>query len=49
MEVIQALEEDLGVPVIHPICTRSWEIQRRLNVRQPVKGYGQLLADMPID
>ena len=49
MEVIQMLEEDLGVPVIHPICTRSWEIQRRLNVRQPVKGYGQLLADMPLD
>ena len=49
MEVIDALEEDLGVPVIHPICTRSWEIQRRLNVRQPVKGYGQLLRDMPID
>ena len=49
MEMIDALEEDLGVPVIHPICTRSWEIQRRLNVRQKVKGYGRLLAEMPID
>ncbi len=49
MEMIGALEADLGVPVIHPICTRSWEIQRRLNVRQPVTGYGRLLAEMPVD
>ena len=38
MEVIDMLEQDLGVPVIHPIVTRSWEIQLRLSVRQPVKG-----------
>ena len=49
MEVIDALEADLGVPVLHPICARSWEIQRRLSIRQPVKGYGTLLADMPLD
>ena len=49
MEVIDMLEQDLGVPVIHPIVTRSWEIQLRLSVRQPVKGYGRLLAEMPRD
>jgi maleate isomerase len=49
MEVIQMLEEDLGVPVVHPIPARSWEIQRRLNVRQPVEGFGCLLSDMPVD
>ena len=49
MEVIQMLEEDLGVPVIHPICTRSWEIQRRQRVRQPIEGFGRLLEEMPID
>jgi maleate isomerase len=49
MEVIDLLEQDLGVPVIHPITARSWEIQRRLNVRQPIEGYGQLLSDMPLD
>jgi maleate isomerase len=49
MEVIDMLEQDLGVPVIHPIVTRSWEIQLRLSVRQPIKGYGRLLAEMPRD
>ena len=49
MEVIQMLEEDLGVPVIHPITARSWEIQRRFNVRQPINGFGQLLSEMPVD
>lgn len=46
MEMIEELEQDLGVPVIHPIPARAWEIQRRLNVRQPVEGYGRLMAEM---
>ncbi len=49
MEMIQELEDDLGVPVIHPIPTRAWEIQRRLHVRRPVEGYGRLLSEMPAD
>ena len=47
MEVIDMLESDLGVPVVHPIVTRAWEIQVRLSVRQPMQGYGRLLAEMP--
>ena len=47
MEMIEELEQDCGVPVIHPIPTRSWEIQRRLCVNQPIDGYGRLLAEMP--
>ncbi|RXZ32712.1 hypothetical protein D9O50_14980 [Oxalobacteraceae bacterium CAVE-383] len=47
MEVIDLLEQDLGVPVIHPVPARCWEIQRRLVIRQPVRGYGRLLAEMP--
>jgi len=35
-----------GVPVIHPGVTQCWEIQKRLRVRQPQKGYGQLLAGL---
>ena len=46
LEVIDLLEQDLGVPVIHPVPARCWEIQRRLSVRQPVQGYGRLLAEM---
>jgi maleate cis-trans isomerase len=49
LDIVQALEDDLGCPVIHPVATRAWEIQRRLHVRQKRTGFGQLLADMPID
>lgn len=46
MEVIDLLEQDLGVPVIHPVPARCWEIQHRLSIREPVRGYGRLLAEM---
>jgi len=46
LNIIDTLEEDLGVPVIHPVPARCWEIQHRLSVNQPVKGYGRLLAEM---
>ena len=46
LPVIDMLEQDLGVPVVHPVPARCWEIQRRLSIRQPVKGYGRLLAEM---
>lgn len=45
--IVEALEQDLGVPVVQPTAARVWEIQRRLHVRQPVKGYGTLLATLP--
>jgi len=47
MDVIEALENDLGVPVIHPVAARCWEIQKRLSIRQPIRGQGRLLAEMP--
>jgi maleate isomerase len=43
LPIIETLEQDLQVPVVHPVPARVWEIQKRLHVRQPVKGYGQLL------
>ena len=46
LSIIDTLEQDLGVPVIHPVPARCWEIQHRLSVNQPVKGYGRLLAEM---
>jgi maleate cis-trans isomerase len=46
LDVIDMLEQDLGVPVVHPIPARCWEIQLRLSIRQPVQGYGRLLAEM---
>jgi maleate isomerase len=47
LEVIDILEQDLGIPVVHPVTARCWEIQRRLVINQPVRGYGRLLAEMP--
>jgi maleate isomerase len=46
LPVIDMLEQDLGVPVVHPVPARCWEIQHRLSIREPVKGYGRLLAEM---
>lgn len=47
LRVIEMLEQDLGVPVVHPIPARCWEIQKMLHVRQPVSGCGRLLGKMP--
>src|SRR5258706_700096 len=47
LDIIEALEEDLGVPVIHPGVTQCWVIQKRLAVREPRTRYGHLLAELP--
>jgi maleate isomerase len=47
LDIIITLEQDLQVPVVHPVPARVWAIQKRLHVRQPVKGYGKLLEEMP--
>lgn len=49
LDIVDVLEQDLGIPVIHPVVSRAWEIQRRLHVRQKLAGFGRLLAEMPID
>lgn len=46
LPVIDVLEQDLGLPVVHPVPARCWEIQKRLHINQPVAGYGMLLANM---
>ena len=46
-EPSMALAASLGVPVVHPVTARAWEIQKRLRVRKPVKGYGRLLETLP--
>jgi maleate isomerase len=47
LDVIHLLEEDLQVPVIHPVPARVWAVEKRLHVRQPMKGFGRLLEEMP--
>jgi maleate cis-trans isomerase len=47
LDIVETLEEDLQVPVIHAVPARVWAVQKRLHIRQPVSGYGQLLQTMP--
>jgi maleate isomerase len=47
LKAVELLEQDLQVPVVHSVAARSWEIQKRLHVRQPVMGHGRLLKEMP--
>ena len=47
LDTIRLLEQDLQVPVIHPVPARVWAVQKRLHVRQPVTGFGRLLEVMP--
>jgi maleate isomerase len=47
LDIIEKLEQALSVPVVHPGPARCWETQIRLGFRQPVPGYGRLLAQMP--
>ena len=41
------LERDLGVPVFHAVPVQCWDIQRHLGIREPVRGFGRLIAEMP--
>ena len=47
LPIIKLLEADLGVPVIHPVPARVWEVQKRLHINEPREGFGHLLKAMP--
>ena len=47
LDIIHLLEEDLQVPVVHAVTARVWAVQKRLHLRQKVKGFGKLLEEMP--
>ena len=47
LPIIRLLEQDLQVPVVHPIPARVWAIQKELHIRESVEGYGRLLEEMP--
>jgi maleate isomerase len=47
LDVVPLLEQDLQIPVVCAVAARVWAIQKRLSVRQPVKGRGMLLETMP--
>jgi maleate isomerase len=47
LNIVATLEQDLQVPVVHAVPARVWAVQKRLHVKQPVRGYGHLLEEMP--
>jgi len=47
LDIIEPLEQDLGVPVVHHLPAQAWEIQKRLHVNQPKQGLGRLLREIP--
>lgn len=47
LKVVKLLEQDLQVPVIYALAAKIWDVQKRLHVRQPIKGYGRLLEELP--
>jgi len=48
LDIIERLEGELGIPVVHAVPAQCWDIQRHLGLHQPVKGFGRLIADMPL-
>jgi len=47
LDILAPLEKELGIPVLHPVIARAWEIQKRLNIHVPMQGYGRLMAELP--
>lgn len=47
LDIIATLEQDLQVPVVHPVTARVWEFQKRLHVNEPITGYGHFLEALP--
>lgn len=47
LDIIDRLEQKLGVPVVHPMPARVWEIEKRLHIDETKSGFGCLLATLP--
>jgi maleate isomerase len=47
LDIVDRLEQETGLPAIHPTPARCWETQLRLGLHHPMPGYGRLLAEFP--
>lgn len=47
LDIVEMLEQDFQVPVVHAVTARLWAVQRALHLRQPINGYGRLLSELP--
>ena len=47
IQILEALEQDLGKPVLSANSAMMWHALRLAGVRHPISGYGRLLASAP--
>jgi maleate cis-trans isomerase len=47
LPIIEALERDLKTNVVSSIPAQVWATKKQMHLREPLKGYGRLLAEMP--
>ena len=45
--VVELLEKDLGIPVVHATICQAWQIHKHLDVRETKPAYGRLLSELP--
>jgi len=46
LPVVEALEQDLGKPVLTNVGAQFWEVFHRLGIGAPINGYGCLLGSL---
>jgi maleate cis-trans isomerase len=44
---VVAAEEDLDIPVVHPVAAGVWSILKHLSIKHSVTGFGRLLERCP--
>lgn len=44
---IVTAENDLGIPVVHPVAARLWMVQKLLRIKNPLKWQSRLLEELP--
>lgn len=44
LDVIETIETDLGIPAVGHLTSELWKAFRTLGIRQPIRGFGKLLA-----
>lgn len=47
LDIVERLEDEVGLPVVHPVTARCWEMQKRTGIERPLAGFGRLLAALP--
>ncbi len=47
LEILDTLEQDLGIPVVASTPASVWQMLRLLDIHAPRTGYGQLLSTFP--